>query len=207
MYQNTLSTLLNKIIVTTAFNETEPKLLPGDLAIWFFIFMELLVFGIFFIVYAVMRIQNIEMFNHYQLTLNREIGAANTLLLITSSYFVVRAVHAIRQNNVKSCINWLYAALAGGGGFLILKSLEFFDKFSAGINLSTNTFYMFYLSLTVFHFLHVILGMLILFAVAIKAKRGAYSAQNHTGVETGASYWHMVDLVWIILFPLVYIIR
>tara|TARA_R110001606_G_scaffold361754_7_gene515444 strand:+ start:367203 stop:367793 length:591 start_codon:yes stop_codon:yes gene_type:complete len=185
----------------------EPKLLPGDLAIWLFIFMELLVFGIFFIVYAVMRIQNIELFNHYQLTLNRELGAANTLLLITSSYFVVRAVKAIRVDNVKNCIYWLYAALAGGAGFLILKSLEYVDKFSAGITLSTNTFYMFYLSLTMFHFLHVILGMVILFAIAIKAKRGAYSAQNHIGVETGASYWHMVDLVWIILFPLVYIIR
>jgi nitric oxide reductase NorE protein len=207
MYQNILSTILNKIIVTTAFIETEPKLLPGDLAIWFFIFMELLVFGIFFIVYAVMRIQNIEMFNKYQLTLNSEIGAANTLLLITSSYFVVRAVHAIRLNNIKSCIYWLYAALAGGAGFLVLKSLEFFDKFSAGISLTTNTFYMFYLSLTIFHFLHVVLGMLILIAVVIKAKSGSYNAQNHTGVETGASYWHMVDLVWIILFPLVYIIR
>ncbi|NQY27704.1 MAG: cytochrome c oxidase subunit 3 family protein [Piscirickettsiaceae bacterium] len=169
--------------------------------------MELLVFALFFITYAVMRMQNIELFNHYQLTLNREIGLANTLLLITSSYFVVRAVHTIRDNNVQGCIQWLYAALAGGAGFLILKSFEYYDKFSAGINLETNTFYMFYLSLTLFHFLHVILGMIILFAIVIKAKRGAYNAQNHTGVETGASYWHMVDLVWIILFPLVYIIR
>jgi nitric oxide reductase NorE protein len=193
--------------VSTAITKIEPKLLPGDLAIWLFIFMELLVFGIFFIVYAVMRIQNIELFNHYQLTLNRELGVANTLLLITSSYFVVRAVHAIKANNIKNCIYWLYAALIGGGGFLILKSWEYVDKFSAGITLSTNTFYMFYLSLTMFHFLHVILGMVILFAVAIKAKRGAYSDQNYSGVETGASYWHMVDLVWIILFPLVYIIR
>lgn len=185
----------------------EPKLLPGDLAIWLFIFMELLVFGIFFIVYAVMRIQNIELFNHYQLTLNSELGAANTLLLITSSYFVVRAVYAIKHNNIKHCIYWLYAAMAGGAGFLILKSWEYVDKFSAGITLSTNTFYMFYLSLTLFHFLHVILGMLILSAVVIKAKRGVYTAENFVGVETGASYWHMVDLVWIILFPLVYIIR
>jgi len=185
----------------------EAKLLPGDLAIWFFIFMELLVFGVFFIVYAVMRIENIELFNEYQQTLNRELGLANTLLLISSSYFVVRAVQAIRQNHADACVHWLYAALAGGGGFLILKSLEYNEKFSAGISLSTNTFYMFYLSLTLFHFLHVILGMLILFAVAIKAKRGAYTAVNHTGVETAASYWHMVDLVWIILFPLVYIIR
>lgn len=193
--------------MSIALTETEPKLLPGDLAIWFFIFMELLVFGLFFISYAVTRLQNIELFNQYQLTLNSELGAANTLLLITSSYFVIRAVHAIRINNVKSCIYWLYAALGAGAGFLILKSIEYVDTFAAGISLSTNTFYMFYLSLTLFHVLHVILGMIILLAVAIKAKRGAYNDQNHTGVETGASYWHMVDLVWIILFPLVYIIR
>ena len=191
----------------TAFIKTEPKLLPGDLAIWMFIFMELLVFGILFIVYAVMRLQNIDMFNHYQLTLNKELGALNTILLITSSYFVVRAVHAIRANHVENCIYWLYGALAGGAGFLILKIVEYNDKFSAGISLNSNIFYMFYLSLTLFHFLHVILGMVILFFVAVKANRGVYSAENHIGIETGASYWHMVDLVWIILFPLVYIIR
>ncbi|MCK4674979.1 MAG: cytochrome c oxidase subunit 3 family protein [Gammaproteobacteria bacterium] len=184
-----------------------PRLLPGDFAIWFFIFAELLVFAIAFISYAVVRIQNVEMFNQYQLTLNRELGAANTLLLITASYFVVRAIHAIRLDDVKNCIKWLYASLACGSGFLLLKSLEYYDKFADGINLSTNTFYMFYLSLTMFHFLHVILGMIILFAIAIKAQRGGYSAQDHIGIETGASYWHMVDLVWIILFPLVYIIR
>ena len=191
----------------TTFAVEEPKLLPGDLAMWFFIFMELLVFGIAFIGYAVMRLQNIEMFNKYQLTLNTELGAANTMLLITSSYFVVRAVHAIKLNKVRYCYYWLYAAIAGGAGFLILKAFEYQDKFSAGISLSTNTFYMFYLSLTMFHFLHVILGMIILLAVAIKAQKGAYSTTNYTGVEAGASYWHMVDLVWIVLFPMLYIIR
>ena len=185
----------------------EPGILPGDFAIWFFIFAELLVFGIAFISYAVVRVQNVEMFNQFQLTLNRELGAANTLLLITASYFVVRAIQAIRINDVKNCVSWLYASLACGTGFLLLKSLEYYEKFSQGINLSTNTFYMFYLSLTMFHFLHVILGMIILFAIAIKAQRGGYSADDHIGIETGASYWHMVDLVWIILFPLVYIIR
>ncbi len=184
-----------------------PKLLPGDFAIWFFIFAELLVFAIAFIAYAVARQQNLAMFNHYQLTLNRELGAANTLLLITASYFAVRAIQAIHQDEIKSCSRWLYASLACGAGFLLLKSFEYYDKFAAGINLGSNTFYMFYLSLTLFHFLHVILGMIILFAITIKAQRGGYSAENHTGIETGASYWHMVDLVWIILFPLVYIMH
>ena len=62
--------------------EIEPKLLPGDLALWFFIFMELLVFGIFFIAYAVMRLRNIEMFNQYQLTLNRELGAGSSQYIV-----------------------------------------------------------------------------------------------------------------------------
>ncbi len=195
-------------VTTDIYNDDElPRLLPGDFAIWFFIFAELLVFAIAFISYAVVRVQNVEMFNQYQLTLNRELGAANTLLLITASYFVVRAIHAIRLDDVKGCVRWLVASLLCGTGFLLLKSLEYYDKFSEGISLSTNTFYMFYLSLTMFHFLHVILGMIILLAIVVKAQRGGYSAQDHIGIETGASYWHMVDLVWIILFPLVYIIR
>ncbi|MCB1814916.1 MAG: cytochrome c oxidase subunit 3, partial [Candidatus Competibacteraceae bacterium] len=76
-----------------------------------------------------------------------------------------------------------------------------------GINLSTNTYYMFYLSLTGFHFMHVVMGLIILAAVLRNAWRGAYSATEHTGIETGASYWHMVDLVWIILFALVYVLH
>ena len=75
------------------------------------------------------------------------------------------------------------------------------DKFGAGINLSTNTFYMFYLSLTFFHFMHVIPGMVILVALWWKTRQGAYGPGNMNGIESGAAYWHMVDLVWIVLFP------
>ncbi|BAN34305.1 Cytochrome C oxidase subunit III [Sulfuricella denitrificans skB26] len=180
---------------------------PGDLAIWFFIFAELLAFGIFFLAYAFARAHNVELFNESQQHLNRESGAVNTVVLITSSYFVVRAVAAIREGLSRQCAHWLAGAIGLGGVFLVIKLFEFHAKFSAGISLSTNTFYMFYLSLTIFHFMHVILGMVILAAVMLKARRGGYSAEHHTGVETGASYWHMVDLLWIILFPLVYVIR
>ncbi|MBU0654980.1 MAG: cytochrome c oxidase subunit 3 family protein [Gammaproteobacteria bacterium] len=181
--------------------------LPGDLAMWIFILAELLVFAIFFASYAFARSYNVELFNEYQQTLNRDIGAANTVILITGSLFVVLAVRAIRDGKVMLCRNWLLAALGMGSLFLTLKIIEFADKFGQGISLSTNSFYMFYLSLTFFHFMHVILGMVILAAVAWKAQQGAYCMINYTGVETGASYWHMVDLVWIVLFPLVYVIR
>ncbi|MFZ5659014.1 MAG: cytochrome c oxidase subunit 3 family protein [Pseudomonadota bacterium] len=188
-------------------DEPHAGALPGDFAIWVFIFAELLVFGILFLAYAFARSQHVELFNASQLTLNRAAGLANTLVLITSSYFAARAVAAIKLGQARACAHWLLGTLGLGGVFIVIKLAEFHAKFSAGISLSTNTFYMFYLSLTMFHFMHVLLGMVILAVVMHKARRGAYSAAEHTGVETGASYWHMVDLVWIVLFALVYIIR
>ena len=185
----------------------QKKELPGDFAIWMFIFAELLVFGVFFLTYAVVRSNNIELFNESQLLLDRQAGMINTLVLITSSYFVVRAVHAIQNDEQTKCVFWLNVSMATGMVFIFIKIFEFHTKFSQGINLSTNTFYTYYLAMTFFHFMHVILGLVILAAIMLKARRGGYSASDHTGVETGASYWHMVDLVWIVLFPLVYLMR
>lgn len=180
---------------------------PGDLAIWIFILAELLVFAVFFAAYAFARMGEVQLFNTYQDSLDRRAALINTVALITSSYFVVRAVAAIRVGSRRGCVRWLLAALAMGVVFLVVKSVEYAHHLGEGVTLSTNTFYMFYLSLTFFHFMHVILGMVILAAVAVKAHQGGYSATEHTGVETGASYWHMVDLVWLILFPLVYVMR
>ena len=180
---------------------------PGDLAIWFFIYAEFLAFGVFFLSYAFARSYNVELFNASQLHLDRRAGAINTLILITSSYFVVRAVAAIRLNQSRICARWLLAAIFTGSLFLLVKIFEFHGKYAEGISLSTNLFYTFYFSMTVFHFMHVILGMIILAAIMFKARRSGYSAADHRGVETGASYWHMVDMVWIILFPLIYVIR
>ncbi|WJW75443.1 cytochrome c oxidase subunit 3 family protein [Thiohalobacter sp. IOR34] len=180
---------------------------PGDLAIWIFILAELSVFAVFFAAYAFTRMNHVELFNQYQATLDRRAALINTLALITSSYFVVRAVAAIRDDDARACSGWLLAALGMGTVFLVVKGGEYAHHFGEGVTLSSNTFYMFYLSLTFFHFMHVIMGMVILAAVALKARAGAYSAAQHTGVETGASYWHMVDLVWLILFPLVYVMK
>ena len=180
---------------------------PGDLAIWVFILAELMAFGVLFSAYAITRLKNLDLFNAMQLTLDRDAGALNTLLLITGSWFVARAVAAIKADRRAASADFLLAAIATGCGFLVVKVFEYSAKFDAGISLDTNTFYMFYLSLTMFHALHVVMGMMILGFVWNKARRGAYTAREHHGIETGASYWHMVDLVWIILFPLVYVMR
>lgn len=181
--------------------------LHGDLAIWVFILAELLVFGVFFAAYAFARSNNIELFDAEQAALNRNAGAINTLLLLTSSYFVVRAVQCAEAGSGRLSARWLLGAMACGGGFVVIKLWEYTAQFGAGISLSSSTFHMFYISLTFFHFMHVLLGMVILGALWNNARQGRYDAENMNGIESGAAYWHMVDLVWLILFPLVYVMR
>lgn len=188
-------------------NTLKKEDLPGDFALWIFIYAEMLAFGVLFVAYAFARAEDVALFNQSQLTLSMNSGFINTLVLITSSYFVVRGVLAIKRGLSKHCAYYLVGAFLLGGVFVCIKLWEFSAKFSAGITMSTNNFYMFYLSLTFFHFMHVLMGMVILAYIIRKSWRGGYSAQNHVGVETGASFWHMVDFLWIILFPLIYLIR
>ena len=181
--------------------------LAGDLAIWFFILAELLAFGVFFAAYAFTRTNHIELFNAEQAALNRNAGALNTVLLLTASYFVVRAVQAAERESARQCANWLLGAILTGFGFIVVKLGEYAAAFEHNISLSSSPFHMFYLSLTFFHFMHVILGLVILVAMWNGARRGRYRPGDMNGLETGAAYWHMVDLVWLILFPLVYVIH
>lgn len=188
-------------------NAIKLKYPPGDLAVWIFICAELLVFLIFFAAYSFARASHQEMFNQYQATLNTHLALFNTLALLTSSYFVANAVVAIKNSQQAQAQHFLVVAIASGGTFLVLKSIEYSHHIKAGINLTTNLFYMFYLSLTFFHFLHVILGMLVLTIVWLNTRKGLYTAQQHNGLESGGAYWHMVDIVWLVLFPLIYIMR
>ena len=191
----------------TSIASPAPRRLPGDLAIWFFILAELLAFAVFFSAYAFARASHVEEFNLYQQTLSRNLGALNTVLLITGSWFVARAVQAAHRDmpaQIASNLAWGWLC---GAGFLVVKCFEYADKFGAGISLSTNTFYMFYISLTFFHFMHVLLGMVILSVLWVQSRKGVYGAHEANGLESGAAYWHMVDLLWIVLFPLVYVMR
>ena len=184
---------------------------PGDFGIWLVVYIELITFGLLFVGYAFARAREIEIFNQSQLLLDQKLGFINTLILLTSSYFVVKALEAVKNFDLEvaseKASQWLMYAMSLGGLFLLIKTLEISDKYSQGINLSTNTFFMFYIILIVFHFLHVVLGMVILFNVRENVKAKMYSKDNYRGIETGAVYWHLVDLLWIVLFPLVYIMR
>ncbi|MEW6990030.1 cytochrome c oxidase subunit 3 family protein [Colwelliaceae bacterium 6441] len=183
----------------------ENKRLPGDLAMWFFILAELTVFAIFFISFAVTEQIHPEMFKQGKAQLHPIAGLINTLALITSSFFVALALYAISQGSRIKAVNLLIIAQLFAVLYLVVKIWEYQSLFALGIDLETNTFFTLYFLITAFHFLHVILGMFILSFITFRAHKRAYQT-NHSGFEAGASYWHMVDLLWIILFPLIYII-
>jgi len=188
---------------------------PGDFAIWLVIYIELVTFGLMFLGYAFSRHADVELFNKSQLLLNQTSGFIDTLILITGSYFIVKAVNLVKNAKGEQIIKevnqkaskWVLASVLFGCLFLINKLLEFSDIFGQGISLDTNKFFMFYLLLTMFHFMHVTLGTIILFNIFRRTKASAYNAENTRGIETGAVYWHLVDVLWIVLFPLIYIIR
>ena len=187
-----------------------PPALQGDVAVWIFILTELLAFGVFFLAYAFARARNPALFDAAQASLDRQSGVINTLLLVSSSALVAYAVAVVRRadaNAARRAATALLGAIVCGLGFVLVKSSEFAIHFTARMELSSSTFSMFYLGLTGFHFFHVILGLVVLAVLWRQTAAGVYRPGDANGLESGATYWHMVDLVWLILFPLVYVMH
>jgi nitric oxide reductase NorE protein len=181
--------------------------LPGEAGIWVFVVADLLMFALFFALFTFYRGENIELFSAGQATLNQGYGAINTLFLLTSSWFVVTAIHAAKKQNGKAAANYFTLAFLCGAGFVTVKVLEYGEKIRAGFILTTNDFYMYYYVLTGLHFAHVAIGLVVLVVLWNKSRRGLQRASDILLLEGGATYWHMVDVLWIILFPLVYLLK
>jgi len=180
--------------------------LPGEEGIWAFVLGDMLLFALFFGTFLYYRNQQPEIFLQSQLLLNKNYGAINTLLLLTSSWFVATAVHVYRKNNTVWAARFLAAGFLCGLGFAIIKVTEFTEKFRAGITLNTNDFFMYYFMFTGIHFLHVLIGLVVLFFIRRTALRTPDASGIRT-LENGATFWHMVDLLWIVLFPLIYLLK
>lgn len=183
------------------------KRLPGKEGVWFFIAADMSFFSLFFLSYMHERSLKIDLFNQAQESLNFHFGGINTLILLTSSWFVVQAVRAAKADQLDAIPRNILLALACGIAFATLKFIEYVEKFQAGISILTNDFFSFYYFLTGVHFLHVIGGSVVLLTLWKNARKGAYSSAQMSGLESGATYWHMVDLLWIIIFPLMYLMR
>ena len=191
----------------TAATPSPSRRLPGDLFIWYVILLELATFCVLFGAFAFTRARHLELFNAAQLRLDVGTGAINTALLLRASWCVAHAVHAVRGSARGPALAWLTGAIAGGGAFVALKLHEYADKAAQGIDLGQNLFFDFYFILTGFHLAHVLVGLLALGLVGLGLLRQPARALNAHPLETAAAFWHLVDLLWLVLFPLVYVMR
>lgn len=179
---------------------------PANIAVWILIWAELTEFALFFVIYLVVRSHNPELFAEGPARLNTLAGALNTLVLITSSYCVARATVAIKAGARNQCLKWLAWTIAMGLGYCVIKGWEYQWNGAAGIDSRTNQFFTLYYYLTFNHLLHVLVGMCTIGWAMLRTYWGAFDAEQHEGLEGAACYWHMIDLAWIIIFPLLYVL-
>ena len=178
--------------------------IPAEAGVWLFVIGDMLIFGLFFCIFLYYRSLNPVLWAESQATLNVNFGAINTLLLLTSSLFVARALQALRSDQTETAHRFLSGALACGLGFSAIKVIEYSGKM--GVDVANNDFYLYYFIFTGAHFFHVILGMGVLVFMMRQARQHTAGASLNN-VEAGGIYWHMVDLLWIILFPLIYLVH
>ncbi|OBG33323.1 MULTISPECIES: cytochrome c oxidase subunit 3 [Mycolicibacter] len=178
--------------------------LPGDGHMWFMVLGDLFIFGSYFIAYLVFRTRAPEQFLADQQHLNITIGVINTIVLITSSWLVAQSVQSARAGDRTGAVRLVRAGALCGVMFAVLKVYEWSAEIHAG-HTNSSAFFSFYYVLTGVHLFHVGLGLLIL-GVVIRELRNPRRARVSM-VEQGATYWHMVDLLWVVIFALLYVMR
>lgn len=188
----------------------------AKLGMWLFIFTELLLFGGLFLVYSVYRAKYPQNFHEGSLELSVTIGAINTIALLFSSMTIAMALTAIQKNNPKLSMRLIAITLLMACLFLFNKYIEWGAKFDHGLYPGSSLmatldrgdllFFSLYFFMTSLHALHIIVGMVLLVMCYIKIKNGNLHSQKYVNLENGALYWHLVDLIWIFLFPLLYLI-
>ena len=179
--------------------------LPGDGAMWVMVLGDLIIFGSYFLIFMVHRAMAPQEFLEAQQHLNLNIGVLNTLVLLTSSWFVARSVLAARAGDFAAALRLTYLGGACGVLFIGVKAYEWSVKIAQGYTLGGNEFFNFYYMLTGVHLFHVSLGLLIM-GIVVRELRNPRK-RRMSMVESGAVYWHMVDLLWVVIFGLLYVMR
>lgn len=200
------------------FQTIKQQIDAGKLGMWLFLAQEVLFFSGLFLAYAFGRLFYPETFLAAHEYLDWKLGALNTVILLTSSLTMALAVRAAQTNNRGALVGNLWATILLAFGFLVVKYFEYTHKFHLGIfpgkfykgpemEGHPSVFFGIYYVLTGMHGLHVIIGIGVLIWIALRAARGDFSSKYYLAVENTGLYWHLVDLVWIFLFPLLYLVK
>lgn len=183
---------------------------------WLFLFTEILLFGGLFLLYSVYRSEHALNFHSASLELSRFFGTFNTVVLLTSSLTMALSIHFIRYGEQKKSMLFLILTILMGALFLINKYLEWSAKFEHGIYPGSHElvnrsrgevlFYGLYFTMTGLHAFHVFAGILVLLVMLVLIKKQAITGDDYVKLENSGLYWHLVDIIWIFLFPLFYLI-
>ena len=196
--------------------ETHKDYAGAKLGMWLFLFTEILLFGGLFLLYAVYLRRYPQEFAAGGTQLNWQMGTANTAILLTSSLCAAMAVTAVQRNELRRTVTLIGGTILCAAGFMIIKYFEWSAKIGHGIYPGSehlkagppgeSVFFSLYFMTTGIHGLHVIIGAGLLTWIAAKVKGGSVTSGDYVLLENGALYWHLVDLIWIFIFPLYYLI-
>lgn len=179
--------------------------IPGEAGIWVFILGDLIIFGLFFATFVVDRSQEPALFEASRAELHLSWGALNTLLLLTGSLFVVWAVHAARAGKPADASRLIAWAMGCGVIFGINKVIEYADKIGSGHGPDSNIFFTYYFCFTGLHALHLLVALCVLARMRWLLAQPDFGPADIGTLESAATYWHLVDLLWIVLFALLYL--
>ncbi len=200
------------------FASLEQQRESAKLGMWIFLVTEILLFSGLFVFYAVYRALHPDMFYNAHKFLNVYLGTVNTVVLISSSVTVALAIRSLQLNNSKAAARYLMVTLLFAAAFLVIKYFEYHHKFELGQlpgkyytfqgieGTNPHVFFSVYFMMTGLHGLHVVGGMIAIFIMLVKTLKGHFNSEYYTPVENAGLYWHLVDLFWIYIFPLLYLI-
>ncbi len=178
---------------------------PGGILLWIIIFLELFTFGMALVAMVIYSKDEPEVFHSSRLLLNTTFGILNTIFLLSSGFFMAKSVESFKEDNYKKSSMYLKLTMLGGLFFLGLKSIEYYEKIEAGLSIGYNTFFLYYWMLTLFHVIHVLVGLVILSSVYFSLHKKGKCLELED-FEASAAFWHMCDLIWLLLFPIIYLI-
>lgn len=172
---------------------------------WIFVIGDMAIFAVLFAVFLHYRALDVATFQLGSASTNQVLGALNTVLLLTSSWLVAGAVKLSRGTPTPAVPRLFGGAMLCGTAFGVVKVIEYTEKIGEGISVWTNDFFMFYFVLTSVHFLHVVIGIGFLGFLVFRTRSLVLADNDRSTIEAGGVYWHMVDLLWIVLFVLLYL--
>ena len=180
---------------------------PGGILAWMIVTMELVTFGAGFIVFATLEHRDQAAFAAGRALLHQPIALANTLILLTGGWCMAMGLDRLRGGGPAAATRWISGAVACGLAFLVLKGFEYADKLAHGHVFGRDTFFTLYWLLTGFHVLHVLVAVVLLAVMARAIRRGRYGPHDCEDVEASGVFWHLCDMLWLLLYPVVYLTR